>query len=175
MQLKFPATLNATKLAKVAVSDGGLDELIKNLEVHHLVVCWDDPEDPEEEPIKFWGFLNKVTFDGETRKYEILKSCSGFGGNMYTVNYDHIQFVLDVYCPSVFYKNCCHQSIGNLIGMKTTHSDKGDKYFAMIRELPLRDTRMYECCEVENVVFTDDIPLGIVVKPDEANAVAKEA
>lgn len=163
MKLKFPATLNATKLAKMAISDGSLDELIKNLEVHHLVVCWDDTEDPEEEPTKYYGFLSKVTFDGETRRYEILR-CSCLGGDMYTVNYDHIQFVLDVYCPSVFYKNGSRQSIGNLIGMKTTHSDKGDKYFAVIRELPLRDTRMCECCEVENVVFTDDIPLGIVVK-----------
>lgn len=173
MKLKFPATLNATKLAKVAVSDAGLDDLIKNLEVHHLVVCWDDPKDPEEEPIKYWGFLNKVTFDGQTRKYEILKCC--LDGDMYTVDYDHIQFVLDVYCPSVFYKNCCHQSIGNMIGLKTIRSDKGDKYVAVIRELPLRDTRMCEYCEVENVVFTNDIKLGIVVKPDEANAVEKEA
>lgn len=173
MKLKFPATLNARKLAKMAVSVGGLDELLNNLEVHHLVVCWDDTKDSEEEPVKSWGFLNKVTFDGETRKYEILK-CS-FDGDMYPVDYDHIQFVPDDCCPSVFYKNCCRQDIGRLIGMKVTRSDVGNKYVAVIRVSPFREARKCDLCKVENVVFTDDIPLGIVVKPVEANAVVKEA
>lgn len=161
MMLKFPESINTSKLAKHAVELTTTDELLNALESRHLVVAWDDRK-PDEEPIKVWGFLNGVTYtDPHIHVCEIIAEVgSGF---MAKVNYQHVARVDDDDCPQVFFNNGTRKNIGNLVGL--VKDTARDTYDCVIRVPPFNKPTV-DMCNASGVCFIEDIKLGIELKKE---------
>lgn len=165
MMLKFPESINTSKMAKHAKELTTTDELLNALESRHLVVAWDDCK-PDEEPFKVWGFLNGVTYtDPSTYVCEVLTEVSG--GLMAKLKYQHVARVDDDDCPQVFYNNGTRKNIGNLVGL--IEDSEHDTYDCIIRVPPFNKPCV-DMCKTSGVCFIDDIKLGIEVKKETDNA-----
>lgn len=165
MMLKFPESINTSKLAKRATELTTTDELLNALESRHLVVAWDDCK-PDEEPLKVWGFLNGVTYtDPHTHVCEILTEVGA--GCMCKINYQHVARVDDDDCPQVFYNNGTRKNIGNLVGL--IEDPEHETYDCVIRVPPFNKPTV-DMCNASGVCFIDDIKLGIELKKETDNA-----
>jgi hypothetical protein len=167
MMLKFPESINTSKLAKHATELTTTDELLNALESRHLVVAWDDCN-PDEEPMKVWGFLNSVTYtDPKTHVCEVITELGA--GYLGPLKYQHVARVEDDDCPQVFYNNGTRKNVGHLVGL--IGGSAFDTYDCVIRVPPFNKPCV-DMCNVSGVCFVDDIKLGIERKPaeEEANA-----
>jgi len=165
MMLKFPESINTSKLAKHATELTTTDELLNALESRHLVVAWDDCG-ADEEPIKVWGFLNSVTHtDPKTHVCEVITELgAGYLGHL---KYQHVARVEDDDCPQVFYNNGTRKNIGHLVGL--IEDSVRDTYDCVIRVPPFNKPCV-DMCNISGVCFVDDIKLGIERKPAEEKA-----
>jgi hypothetical protein len=165
MMLKFPESINTSKMAKHATELTTTDELLNALESRHLVVAWDDCN-PDEEPIKVWGFLNSVTYtDPKTHVCEVITElCAGYLGKL---KYQHVARVEDDDCPQVFYNNGTRKNVGHLVGL--VEDSARDTYDCVVRVPPFNKPCV-DMCNISGVCFVDDIKLGIERKPAEEKA-----
>jgi hypothetical protein len=165
MMLKFPESINTSKLAKHATELTTTDELLNALESRHLVVAWDDCN-PDEEPMKVWGFLNSVTYtDPKTHVCEVITELgAGYLGHL---KYQHVARVEDDDCPQVFYDNGTRKNVGHLVGL--VEDSASDTYDCVVRVPPFNKPCV-DMCNISGVCFVDDIKLGIERKPVEGQA-----
>ena len=162
MMLKFPESINTSKLAKHATELTTTDELLNALESRHLVVAWDDCK-PDEEPLKVWGFLNGVTYtDPRTHVCEIITELGA--GYLGKLKYQHVARVDDDDCPQVFYNNGTRKNIGNLVGL--IENPANETYDCVIRVPPFNKPCV-DMCKPSGVCFIDDIKLGIELTKKE--------
>jgi hypothetical protein len=165
MMLKFPESINTSKMAKHATELTTTDELLNALESRHLVVAWDDCN-PDEEPMKVWGFLNGVTYtDPKTYACEVITELGA--GYLGKLKYQHVARVEDDDCPQVFYNNGTRKNIGHLVGL--IEGSASDTYDCVIRVPPFNKPCV-DMCNISGVCFVDDIKLGIERKPVEEKA-----
>lgn len=158
MMLKFPESINISKLAKRATELTTTDELLNALESRHLVVAWDDCN-PDEEPLKVWGFLNGVTYtDPNTHVCEVITELSN--GVMAKLKYQHVARVEDDDCPQVFFNNGTRKNIGNLVGL--IEDSVRDTYDCVIRVPPFNKPCV-DMCNASGVCFVENIKLGIAI------------
>lgn len=156
MMLKFPESINTSKLAKRATELTTTDELLNALESRHLVVAWDDCN-PDEEPIKVWGFLNGVTYtDPSTHVCEVITELHH--GVMAKLKYQHVARVEDDDCPQVFFNNGTRKNIGNLVGL--IEDSVRNTYDCVIRVPPFNKPCV-DMCNASGVCFVENIKLGI--------------
>ena len=159
INIKLPASFtNTRKVAKQAtpVLDKGI--IFKAIEEHHLVVCYDEPQNEDYPPMYSIGFLKSARFTSEGVRFEVF--VVGCGG-MFTAEYERIKYVADCDCPKVFFKNGTRQNIGNIIGL----TDNGEDSVALVRVPPF-DQYSTDQCSVKEMVFTENIELGITEKKE---------
>lgn len=158
LNLSFPKSLNSNSIAKKATLVLDKEVIFKAIEEHHLVVCYDEPQNEDSTPLYSIGFLKSARFTSEGVRFEVFViGCSG----MFTAEYDRIKYVADCDCPKVFFKNTRHQNIGNLIGL----TDNGEDSVALVRVPPF-DQYYTDQCSVKEMVFTENIELGIIEKKE---------
>lgn len=159
INIKLPASFTNTRsIAKKATLVLDKEIIFKAIEEHHLVVCYDEPKNEDCTPLYSIGFLKSAVFTSEGVRFEVfVVGCSG----MFTAEYERIKYVDDCDCPKVFFRNGTRQNIGHFIGL----TDNGEDSVALVRVPPF-DQYHTDQCSVKEMVFTENIELGIIEKKE---------
>ena len=175
MNIQVP-NLNANNLAKHAPVDSVMttELALKLLETNHLVVAWDNTQD-DETPFYYCGYLSKVSYSSENKRGNktvyTIQVCTGTSISGAHLDFDHIAPVDDKSCPKVFYNDGKSQSVGHLIGLRSSGLDDQD----CIILVPPFDKKLLMTVPQSKVVFTDNIKLGLAVREEEAKENADNA
>ena len=161
IKLNFPNTITAKALAKNAVRYSYSEEL-DALKYGRLVVAWDTPKG-DNDPVKFYGFLNKITFDSNgSVLYEVF--CPAYDC---TLIFDIVEVVEELACPKIYYNDGELQGVGHLVGMlKPIRGEKTDCHtYCRICVAPWDEER-YRTVTVDQITFVDNITVGIAKEED---------
>ena len=161
IKLNFPNTITANALAKNAVRYNASEEL-GALKYGRLVVAYDTPKD-DDIPVKFYGFLNKITYDSNgSIRYEVFCPTGGC-----TLTFDNVEFVEELACPKVYFNDGEWQGVGHLVGMlKPTRGENTDCHiYCRIRVAPWSEEH-YCTVKVDQITFVENITVGIVKEAD---------
>ena len=161
-KFKFPKNITAKSLYKDATQYTTLEE-IKALAHGRLVVAWDTPTN-DNEPIRFYGFLEEILFSSDDSiKYSVI--CPDCGS---TLHFDKVNFVREISCPTVYYNDGEVQGIGTLVGIKESFlGETADQYIqCRVRVVPWSEN-IYRTVGVDQLTFVENIPLGITKKDDK--------
>ena len=162
IKLNIPTNITATSLYKDAVRYTTLEE-INALAHGRLVVAWDTPTN-DNEPIRFYGFLEEIRFSSEgSVKYRVFCPEANW-----TLPFDNVKFVQELSCPTVYYNDGEVQGIGTLVGIKESFlGNNADQYIqCSVRVLPWSET-IHRIVGVDQLTFVENIPLGITKKDDK--------
>ena len=157
IELNFPDTITANALAKHAVRYTTSEEL-GALKEGRFVVAYDTPKD-DDIPVKFYGFLNKITYDSNgSIRYEVYCPTCG-----YNITFDTVYVVEELACPKIYYNDGKLQGTGHLVGMlKPTNGKNTDCHiYCRIRVVPWDEERYYTV-KVDQLTFVENITVGIV-------------
>lgn len=155
--------MNANTLAKHAPVDSVMttELALKLLETNHLVVAWDDTNE-NDTPFYYWGFLSKVSYKSDDKRgtksvYTIQECYDSNNRHIGELDFDNIAPVDDKYCPKVFYNDGKSQSVGYLVGLRTSGIDNQD----CIILVPPFDKKLLVSVPQSKVTFTENIKLGL--------------
>lgn len=156
IELNFPKTITAKALAENSNHYTHPEELdaLKN---GRLVVAWDTPK-VDDNPVKFYGFLDKIRFDSNgSVRYEVF--CPADGN---TLTFDTVELVEELSCPTVYYNDGESQGVGHLVGMlKPVRGENTDRHTGCrVRVAPWCESH-YRTVGVDQIAFVENIPLGI--------------
>lgn len=157
IKLNFPNTITAKDLAKNAVSYSTSEEL-GALKEGRLVVAYDTPKD-DDTPVKFYGFLDKITYDSNgSIRYEVFCPDAGC-----TITFDTVKVVEELACPKIYFNDGEWQGVGHLVGMlKPTRGENTDCHTCCrIRVTPWSEEH-YCTVKVDQITFVENITVGIV-------------
>lgn len=154
MEIKFPSNLIDKKYGKFAHDFDCPQHAIECAEQGHAVIYWDNQMAPDEEPNRFVGFLQGVTYSHRGVKYRVM-TVSGF-----VLNYDNAQPIEDEHCPRVFVNSGCSAGIGRLIGIQCDEDTVGDHPRFLVRLLPLEGGR-WATVTADQLLFVDDTKMGV--------------
>lgn len=161
IKLNFPNTITAKALAKNSNRYTTPEEL-GALNDGRLVVAWDTPKG-DDTPVKFYGFLNKISFDSNgSVRYEVFCPADG-----YTLTFDTVEVVEELSCPKVYYNDGELQGVGHLVGMlKPIRGENADRHTGCrVRVAPWSENH-YRTVEVDQITFVENITLGIAKEAD---------
>lgn len=161
IELNFPDTITANALDKHTVRYSTSEELAA-LKEGRLVVAYDTPKD-DDIPVKFYGFLDKITYDSNgSIRYEVF--CPKCG---YNITFDTVKVVEELACPKIYFNDGEWQGVGHLVGMlKPTYGENTDRHtWCRIRVTPW-DEEHYCSVKVDQITFVENITVGIVKETD---------
>ena len=162
IKLNFPNTIIANTLAKNS-SRYSPDEERVALRDGRLVVAYDTLKD-DAIPVKFYGFLDKITYDSNgSTSYEVFWPTGGC-----ILTFDNVDVVEELACPKIYYNDGEWQGVGHLIGMlKPTRGEVTDCHiYCRIRVAPWSEEH-YCTVKVDQITFVDNITVGIVEVADK--------
>ena len=161
LKLNFPNTITANALSKNSVQYRSPEEL-GALKRGRLVVAYDTPKD-DDTPVKFYGFLNKISFDSNgSIRYEVF--CPDGGCNL---TFETVLVVEELGCPKIYYKDGELQGVGHLVGMlKPISGENTDRHTLCRIRISPWDEERYCAVTVDHITFLDNITLGIVKEAD---------
>lgn len=152
MKIMYPYNLTDQKYGKYAYAFEDCNDAVEKAMAGHIVIYWDDPEDPDCTPVRQVGFLRGVSYNRKCSKYSILTQ-SGL-----ILSYSHAIPIAEEHCPCVFVNDESGAAVGRLIGVQYDE-DKGTHEF-LIRRLPL-DKYIYITLTADKLMFVDNAPMGV--------------
>lgn len=154
MEIKFPSNLTDKKYGKFAHSFGPHTRTIECAEQGHAVICWDMPDDPDEEPLRQVAFLQSVTYTRTGPKFKVMTQ-DGF-----VLTYDRALCIEDEHCPRVFVNTESGAGTGRLIGIQCDEDMVGDNPKFLVRLLPF-EGGIWDTVTADQLLFVDDLKMGV--------------
>ena len=164
-KLDFPKNITARSLNKDATRYTTPEEL-RALTHGRLVVAWDTPT-KDNDPIRFYGFLEEILFssvgpEGSVRYSVFCPDCD------MTLHFDNVKVVQELDCPKVFYNDGELQGVGLLVGIKESFlGETADQYISCRVRVAPWSGNVYHTVGVDQLTFVENIPLGITKKDEK--------
>ena len=155
MEIKFPSNLSDKKYGKFAYPFESLRHTIECAQQGHIVIYWDDPKVPDEEPTRAVGFLQGVTYSHHGIQYRVM-TVSGL-----IFNYGHALPIEDGRCPRVFVDTGWGAGVGRLIGIQCDRDIVGDNPKFIVRPLPFIEDELLDTVTADQLLFADDVKMGV--------------
>ena len=151
-------SITAKKATKCAIKPLNMNQCVAAVNMHRLVVAWDNPADEESHPNYWLGFLSSTSFNGKSSRYGVYpaNTSTNFSG---TLEFDNIAVIDDEHCPKVFFNNGVHQAIGYLVGAEPTAD--GKDWCCSIRVAPFKTECRYNSALASACTEVESIKLGI--------------